>query len=130
MPKDGVFFSVKGHLAETFSHVAVVGIGHLSGTVDYAAHDGYDNVLEMGRALLDLVEGGLEVVEGSAATGACNVLRLIETAPAGLHYLVFEVFVLNGNVIDLMVKKGSAPVAGGLEERFFAFAQNDRSRCT
>ena len=52
---------VDSHLMVAFSDITPVGIGHLSRTVHYAAHDGNRHVFEMGGALLDFFEGALEI---------------------------------------------------------------------
>ena len=70
MPEDGVFFTVQGNLAKTLSHISVIGIGHLSGAIDYAAHYGNDNILEVGGTLLYLIKGVFQVIERPSASGA------------------------------------------------------------
>ena len=84
MPQDGVFFTVERNLAGAFAHIAVVGIGHFSGAVDNAAHDGNHHILEAGSSGLYLVKGVFQVVQRAAAARTGNVLRFVETAPAGL----------------------------------------------
>ena len=84
MPEDGFFFAVERHFAGAFAHIAVVGIGHFSGTIDDTAHYGNHHVLETGRGCLYLVKGVFEVVQRATTPRAGDVLRLVETAPAGL----------------------------------------------
>ena len=39
-PHNGGFPFIEGHLAFAFPDVSELGIGHFTGTVDYAAHNG------------------------------------------------------------------------------------------
>ena len=84
MPEDGVIFTIQGYKAGAFSYIAVICICHFTRAVHYAAHDGNYHVLETGRSFLYLIKGVFQVIFGASASGACNVLRLVETAPAGL----------------------------------------------
>ena len=104
--------AVDGHLAAALSDIAPVGVGHLAGTVDYAAHDRDDNSLEVRSACLDFGKGLLQVVHRAAAARAGDVLGLVETAPCGLHYLVGQIFRHSGgcrNLVDLALQQLRTP---------------------
>ncbi len=64
---------VEGDAARSGAHLAVVGVGHLAGTVDDAAHHADAEVFQVRRAGLDVGEGLLDVVERAPARRAGDV---------------------------------------------------------
>ena len=79
---------VKGYLASALAHVAVVGVGHLAGAVDDAAHDAYLQPFEVLGTGLDLLQGFLDVVLRASAGGTSDVFALADTCPHGLQDVV------------------------------------------
>lgn len=69
---------VEGDAPGSGAHVAVVGVGHLAGAVDDAAHDADFEIFQMRRARLDLRQRPLDVVERAAARGAGDVFGMRE----------------------------------------------------
>ena len=61
------------------THVSVVGVGHLTGSVDNAAHHSDLEVPEVGEVLLHQCHGGLQVEECPSATWAGDELGLAGT---------------------------------------------------
>ena len=79
-------YSTEGRYAtRPGAHVAVVGVGHLAGAVDDAAHDADAQVFQMRRARLDVGEGLFDVVERAAARGAGDVFGMREAHARGLQ---------------------------------------------
>ena len=107
---------VYGHLASAFPHISPVGICHLAGAVDYAAHNRYYYILEAGGLLHHLPVGLLEVIHCPSAARAGDVLRLVETAPCGLHYLVAKIWIhLRRDIVNFVAHQLRAPGAGGIK---------------
>ena len=77
----GNILVVDGNLMVAFADIAPVGVSHLTGAVNYAAHDSDDHVLHAGSTLLNLLKGLLKVVHRPPASGASDVLRLVEPSP-------------------------------------------------
>ena len=67
---DALLALVEADFASGGTHVAIVGIGHLTRTVDNAAHDSNLEVGEVGGGLLHAVYGGLQIKQGAATRGA------------------------------------------------------------
>ncbi len=65
---------VQAHASCPGTHVTVVGVSHLAGTVDYTAHDPYFQSLEMRSRSLHTGKGLLKVKKCTSATGARYVL--------------------------------------------------------
>ena len=77
--------AVEADLAGAGAHVAVVGVGHLAGAVDDAAHDGYLEALHLAGGRLDARYGGAQVVEGAPAARATDILRAADPLARGLE---------------------------------------------
>ena len=91
-----ILAAIEAHLAAGSADVAVVGIGHLAWAVDDAAHDAYlqacqslGNLLVsfagLVKGILDALDGGRQVVERAAASGAGDELRLGRAQASGLQ---------------------------------------------
>ena len=73
---DALLLLVEAHLATSCAYIAIVGIGHLTWTIDDAAHDGNLQSLEVRCGRLDAGDGLLQVVERTSTAGARDILRL------------------------------------------------------
>ena len=76
---------VEVDFSRTRPNVAEIGIGHLSRTIDHAAHHGNLHAREVGGALLDFFGGGLQIEEGAPTGGAGDEIRLVQTGAGGLQ---------------------------------------------
>ena len=79
---------VEGYLACAGAHIAVVGVGHLAGSVDDAAHDADFDAFEVVGASFDLLERLLDIVLGAAAGGTGDVFALADACADGLEDVV------------------------------------------
>ena len=70
---------IEGDAPGSRPHVAVIGVGHLAGAVDDAAHHPDTQVFQMPRAFLDAGERPLQVVKRTAAAGTGDVFGAAET---------------------------------------------------
>ena len=70
------FAAIQAHLAATCSHVAVVCIGHLAGSVDDAAHDADFQAGQMRRSRLNSRDGVGQIVQGATTAGARYIFGL------------------------------------------------------
>ena len=126
MPVYGLLAAIDGHLAATFSDVAVIGISHFAGTVDDASHDGNDHILEVTGPLLHGLERLLQIVHRPSATGAGDVFRTIEPAPAGLKEFVRKIGgeggfqIREGDRVDRMVQQRLPEIAGRFKDDLLA----------
>ena len=83
---DTLLASVERHTVDAGSYISVVGIGHLSGSVDDAAHDANLEPLHVAGGLLDAGYGGAQVVEGAPAARAGDILGLADAQTRSLEY--------------------------------------------
>ena len=67
---------IKGDLAPTCTHIAVVGIGHLARTIHDAAHDADLQAYQMAGSRLDTSNGLLQIVERTATPRAGDIFGL------------------------------------------------------
>ena len=81
---DTFLLLVERNLATTGTYIARVGIGHLAGTVDYAAHDAYLQTHQMAGGCLDAGDGFLQVIQGASAAWAGDIFGLGELDASGL----------------------------------------------
>ena len=75
---------VERNLATTGTYIAIVGIGHLARTVDYAAPDANLQTYQMAGSSLDAGDGFLQVIQGTSAAWAGDVFGLGELDASGL----------------------------------------------
>lgn len=92
---DDLSFSVEGDFASGGSDVSVVGVGHFSGAVDDASHDGDVEAFEVAGGVPDFIEDGGEIEFSASARGAGDVFDLGFAEAAGL-----EDFVADGDFVD------------------------------
>ena len=79
------FIPVEGDLAWTSPHISIVGVGHLTGTIDDAAHDADLEPFQVAGGFLDAGDGGLQVVERAAASRTTDVFGLAGAQTGGLQ---------------------------------------------
>ena len=119
---------IEAHALRTGTDITVVGISHLTGTIDDTAHDSDLQALHVLRGLTDLRDGVAEVIEGAAAAGAGDILRLRRAQPGSLEdaetRLVECLFgdiaiVEEPDAVGKSVDHQGAEVSGGLELEVF-----------
>ena len=88
--EDALFASIEGDALSSGSHVAVIGVRHLTGTVDDTAHDGNLETFILRGCFLHFRNGFLEIEERTSATRAGDILRLINTHARGLQDILAQ----------------------------------------
>ena len=83
--EDTFLAAIERDAVASCSHVAVVGVCHLTRSIDDAAHDGYFEARQMCRVFFYFRHGFLEVKHRSSATRAGDILRFIYTHARGLE---------------------------------------------
>src|SRR5579862_4098909 len=78
--RDLLLAHVEVHPARRGADVAEVGVGHLTGAVDDAAHDGNTHAWQMGGARLDAIGGAFQVEQRPSATRAGDVIGSAEAS--------------------------------------------------
>ena len=76
---------IEGDLTAPSTYITVVGIGHLTRTVDDTTHDADLQTHEVFRGSLDLGDGLLQVIERTPTTRTRDILRLCELDARGLQ---------------------------------------------
>ena len=119
----GGLADVEIDLLGSAADVAEVGVGHFTGTVDDAAHDGDAHAFEMTRGGADFLRGGLQVEECAAAAGTSDVVGLENAYAGGLQDVVADAQSLPGGVFAIhdrrvanAIAKQRANVGGGGEQ--------------
>ena len=82
---DALLALVEADASSGCSHVSVVGIGHLAGTVDDAAHHADFQVSEVSCRLLHALHSGLQVKHGSATSWAGDKFGLADAQACRLQ---------------------------------------------
>ncbi len=97
--------AVDAHTARTRTDIAVIGIRHLSGTVDDASHHPYLESDKMSSGFLYLMQSTLQIEKSASATGARDIFGLCHAHSRGLKNVEFEtrehvgrkIYALHGN---------------------------------
>jgi hypothetical protein len=84
---DALLADVEVHLTGRAADVAEVGIGHLAGAIDDAAHDRNLDALEMAGLALNALRRLLQIEKRPAAGGAGDELGLREAHPCSLQQI-------------------------------------------
>src|SRR5699024_3549930 len=82
---DALLLLVEADFASSGAYIAIISIGHFSGTVDNASHDSYLESFQMAGGCLDTGNGTFQVVEGASAAGTRDVFGLAGTYTSGLQ---------------------------------------------
>ena len=85
---DRCFADVKIDLAGCSAHVTEIRVGHLTGAVDDAAHDGDFHAFEVLGARLDSSGNGLQVEKGATAGRAGDVVGFKGAEPGCLKDVI------------------------------------------
>ena len=83
-----LFGAIERDLTTSRTDIAIVGISHLTGTVDDTTHDTDLQAYKILRSGFDLGDGFLEVVERAPTTWAGDVFGLGELHSCGLQNTV------------------------------------------
>ena len=110
---DALLSLVEVDLPRSCTYIAVVCIGHLSRTIDDTAHDTDLEPLEVCCSCLDLSDGALQVVEGTATARATDELGLTHPQASCLQDTELGLDDLFGG--DMRSFEGK-PIAPSIEE--------------
>ena len=79
------FLTIETYLSTTGTYITIVGIGHLSRTVDYTSHYPYFQSFHILRGFLYTLDGRAQVIERTPTARTGNVFGLCEFYAGGLE---------------------------------------------
>ena len=96
--------TIEADLSSTCTHIAIVGIGHLTGSVDDTSHDTNLQTYQMTGSSLNLGNSLLKVVECTSAARTRDILSLGEFYTRSLQNAVSKVLKLFSFLFPLSTK--------------------------
>ena len=81
---DTFLLVIERYLARTGTDITVVGISHLTGTIDDTSHNSDLQTLHVLRSLLYAGYRGAQIVESATAARTGDILRLYHSESSGL----------------------------------------------